>query len=229
MKREGVYSTTNQHGVTTEQAVEANYIPEGDVYRLIIRSNLPSAERFERWVFDEVLPSIRKHGGYLTEEKIEEALLNPDILIRLATDLKNECEARRLAEEEKAQIEEEKVWLEEKVKQDKPKVLFADSVSASEDTILIGDLAKFLRQNGIDIGQNRLFERLRNEGFLHRTGTRWNTPTQKAMDMGLFEVQERVIQKPDGSPILSQTTKVTGKGQLYFINRYLRQEEVKEA
>lgn len=121
VKREGVSQTTNQHGVTTQQVTELNFIPEGDVYRLITHSKLPSAERFERWVFDEVLPSIRRHGAYMTDETLEKALTSPDFLIQLATQLK----------EEKAKSAE----LAAKVEQDKPKVLFADAVTSSQNSI----------------------------------------------------------------------------------------------
>ena len=193
---------------------DKGFILEGDLYRLIIRSKLPSAEQFERWVFDEVLPSIRKHGGYLTPEKVEEALLNPDTLIRLATTLKEEREARRIAESKNAQLVE-------KVEADAPKVLFADSVAASRQSILVGEMAKLLRQNGLEIGQNRLFNRLRSEGFLSNAGERYNMPTQRAMEMGLFEIKEVTVTNADGSIRLTRTPKVTGKGQLYFVNRFL--------
>lgn len=182
-------------------------IPERDVYRLVMRSKLPSAEKFEEWVVGDVLPSIRKHGGYLTPEKVEEALLNPDTIIRLATELKEE-RAKRLA-------------LASKVQEDAPKVLFADSVSASSTSILVGELAKILKQNGIEIGQNRLFERLRQDGFLMKDGSSRNMPTQRSMDMGLFTIKETVINKPDGSVLVSKTVKVTGRGQVYFIDYFL--------
>lgn len=203
------------HPQSVGKTIEMSFIPEGDLYRLIARSKLPAAEQFERWVFDEVLPAIRKHGGYLTPEKVEEALLNPDVMIRLLTNLKEE-RAARIAAEEKT------VALEEKVEADAPKVQFANSVTASKQSILVGELAKLLRQNGAPFGQNRLFEKMRTDGFLHQTGSQKNMPTQKAVDMGLFEVQERTINNPDGSIRLTRTPKVTGKGQVYFINRYLK-------
>jgi len=183
------------------------YIPEGDLYRLIARSKLPAAERFEHWIFDEVLPSIRKHGAYLTPEKIEEVLSNPDTIIRLATDLKAEREKRQVLE---AQIE-----------QDKPKTIFADAVTASSTSILIGDLAKLIKQNGYDIGQKRLFEYLRENGYLIKSGNSKNMPTQKSMELELFEVKESAITNPDGSIRITKTTKVTGKGQVYFVNHFL--------
>ncbi len=187
---------------------EMSFISESDVYRLVCNSKLPDAVRFEKWVFEEVLPSIRRHGAYMTPETIQKTLSDPDFIIGLATRLKEE--------QRKAAL------LEATVRDSEPKVLFADAVSVSQSEILIGDLAKILKQNGIDIGQKRLFERLRNEGFLMKSGMSWNLPTQKAMDLGLFRVQEKAISKPDGSVLLSRTTRVTGKGQLYFTNYFLK-------
>lgn len=178
-------------------------IPEGDIYRLIAKSKLPSAEKFESWVFDEVLPSIRKHGMYATEDLLN----NPDLAIKAFTALKEEREKNRL--------------LQEDVKRMKPKEIFADAVSTSHTSILIGDLAKILRQNGIQTGQKRLFEWMRENGFLiKRNGADRNMPTQKAMEQGLFEVKESTVNNPDGSVRINRTTKVTGKGQQYFINKF---------
>lgn len=197
-----------KHRVLTDGGnQEVNFIPEGDLYRLIVRSKLPAAEKFERWIFDEVLPSIRKHGGYLTPEKIEEALLNPDTIIRLATNLKAEREAR--------------LALESKAKEDRPKVQFAESVIASDSTILIRELAKILKQNGIDTGEKRMFEWLRQNGYLiSKPGSDYNTPTQKSMQLGLFELQRTSITRADGSVLVKTTPKVTGKGQLYFVTKF---------
>ena len=181
-------------------------INESGLYSLVLGSKLPNAKKFKRWVTSEVIPAIRKHGGYLTAEKVEEALLNPDVLIRLATELKDEREARRA--------------LESKVADDAPKVLFAQAVEQAENSILVGDLAKLIKQNGTDIGQKRLFERLRAEGYLGTRGENYNMPTQRAMEMHLFRISERTINNPDGSVRLTRTVKVTGKGQVYFINRY---------
>lgn len=187
---------------------EAVFISEGDVYRLITHSKLPTAERFESWVFDEVLPSLRKHGGYLTTDKLEEVMNDPDAWIKMLTALKDE---RRQKEQ-----------LQLAVAENKPKVIFADAVAVSDTTILIGELAKLLKGNGIDIGQNRLFEKLRHDGFLiKRRGTDYNAPTQMAMELGLFKVKETAITHADGYVTISKTTKVTGKGQQYFINRFL--------
>ena len=184
-----------------------NFIPEGDVYRLIIRSKLPAAEQFESWVFDEVLPTIRRNGAYMTDDTLEYALTSPDFLIQLATKLK----------EEKAK----RIELEAQVEQDKPKVLFARAVETAHTSILIGDLAKILKQNGVQTGQKRLFEQLRQDGYLIKGGNSHNMPTQRAMEMGLFEVKESTVNNPDGSIRINRTTKVTGKGQTYFINKYM--------
>lgn len=183
------------------------FIPEGDVYRLIAHSKLPAAEQFESWVFDEVLPTIRRNGAYMTDDTLEHALTSPDFLIQLATKLK----------EEKAK----RIELEAQVEQDKPKVLFARAVETAHTSILIGDLAKILKQNGVQTGQKRLFEQLRQDGYLIKGGNSHNMPTQRAMEMGLFEVKESTVNNPDGSIRINRTTKVTGKGQTYFINKYI--------
>ena len=189
-----------------------NFIPEGDVYRLITHSKLSAAEKFEKWVFDEVLPTIHKHGAYMPPDKLEEVLLKPDTLIQLAQNLKAEQEKRRA--------------LEVKMEEQKPKVLFAESVEVAKTSILIGELAKLLKQNGINIGQNRLFEWLRNNGYLiKRQGSDYNMPTQRAMEMGLFEIKETTITHSDGHIHVSKTPKVTGKGQVYFVNLFLSREE----
>lgn len=196
------------HPQSPDKTIEMNFIPEGDIYRLAAKSELPGAERFESWIFDEVLPSIRKHGAYLTPETLEAAILNPDTMIRLCTALKDEQDKRKV--------------LEEKQEADRPKVLFADSVAASKTSILVGELAKLLKQNGVDIGQNRLFHWLRSNGFLiRRQGTDYNMPTQRAMEMGLFEIKETSITHADGHTSVNKTPKVTGKGQQYFVNAFL--------
>lgn len=182
------------------------FVNEPGLYALVLGSRKPEAKAFKRWITHVVIPAIRKHGGYLTAEKVEEALLNPDVLIRLATELKDEREARRA--------------LESKVAEDAPKVLFAKAVEQAENSILVGDLANLIKQNGTDIGQKRLFARLREEGYLGKTGASYNMPTQRAMEMQLFHISERTINNPDGSVRLTRTVKVTGKGQVYFINRY---------
>lgn len=183
-------------------------INESGLYSLILSSKLPTAKKFKRWVTSDVLPSIRKHGAYMTEETIEKAITNPDFLIRLATELKNEKEQRRLLEEEK--------------KINAPKVIFADAVNVSKTNITIGSLAKLLKQNGIQVGRNRLFDWLRENNYLISKGSDKNMPTQRSMEMGLFEVKEGTICKPNGEVTLTKTTTVTGKGQQYFINRILK-------
>ena len=201
------------HPQSPDKEIEISFIPEGDVYRLIVRSKLPSAEKFERWVFDEVLPTIRKHGAYLTPDTLEAALLNPDYLIKLATALKEETEKRKA--------------LEAREKENAPKVLFADSVGTSESTILIGDLAKIIRQNGVDIGRTRMFDWLRSSGYLMKDGQSKNMPTQYSMELGLMEIKERTVSTPSGT-IINKTPVITGKGQIYFVNKFLATEESRQ-
>lgn len=187
-------------------------INESGLYSLILSSKLPNAKKFKRWVTSEVLPSIRKHGAYMTENTLEEALTNPDFLIKLATELKEEQSKRKALEEEK--------------KLNAPKVIFADAVSTSKTSILIGELAKILKQNGIETGQRRLFEWLRiNKYLISRKGTDYNMPTQKSMELGLFEIKETSIAHADGHTSISKTPKITGKGQQYFINKFLEKAQ----
>lgn len=203
------------HPQSVNKTIEMLFINEGDMYRLITHSKLPDAEKFEKWVFDEVLPSVRKHGAYMTDQVLEKALLSPDYLIQLATQLKKEQEQRR-------QLESTVSEQQQKIEDDKPKVLFAEAVNASKSSILIGELAKILKQNGMDIGQNRLFKWLRESGYLiRRKGESYNMPTQSSLENGLFEIKESTGINPDGSIRVNKTTKVTGKGQLYFINKFL--------
>ena len=178
-------------------------INESGLYSLILSSKLPTAKAFKRWVTSEVLPSIRKHGLYAKDELLD----NPDIAIAAFKALKEEREARKALEAENAQMQ--------------PLALFAKSVSASGTSILIGDLAKLLKQNGYDTGQKRLFEELRQRSFLMKSGSSKNLPTQRGMELGLFEVKESTINNPDGSVRVTKTTKVTGKGQVYFVNLFL--------
>ena len=182
-------------------------INESGLYSLIMSSKLPQAKAFKRWVTSEILPAIRKHGAYLTDNALEEALTSPDFLIRLATQLKEEKEARLEAEK--------------KIEEQKPKVIFADAVSASKTSILIGDLAKLIRQNGVEVGQKRLFEWLRQNGWLMKSGNSKNMPTQRGMEMKLFEVKEGSYVDSNGVNVVTKTTKVTGKGQQYFVNVFL--------
>lgn len=182
-------------------------LTEQGVYFYLARSDKPKALPFQKWLAGEVLPSIRKHGTYMTPEVIEKTLTNPDFIIKLATELKQEQEKRKALETQAAI--------------DRPKTIFADAVAESKTSILIGDLAKLIKQNGFDIGQKRLFEWLRSKGWLIKSGSSKNIPTQRAMEHGLFEVKERTINAPDGHIIISKTTKVTGKGQVYFVNKFL--------
>ena len=176
-------------------------INESGLYALIFGSKLESAQRFKHWVTSEVLPAIRKTGSYQAPQGKE--------LLALAV-----LEAQKTIEEQNAEIERMR-----------PKEIFADAVKASDSSILIGDLAKILRQNGVDTGQKRLFEQLRNEGYLMKTGSSRNMPTQRYVADGLFQIKETVISNPDGSVRMTKTTKVTGKGQQYFLNKYLKKEE----
>lgn len=185
----------------------ATLINESGLYSLILSSKLPTAKKFKRWVTSEVLPNIRKHGTHMTPETIEKVLADPDTIIQIATQLKEERAKRMQAEVV--------------IEQQKPKVLFAQAVETSETSILVGQLAKLLTQNGVNIGQNRLFVWLRENGYLGKKGAHYNEPTQYAVERGWFEVVERTIPKPDGSVMVSRTTKVTGKGQIYFINKLL--------
>lgn len=199
---------TKRYTPTPSGKQEMNFISEGDIYRLAAKSELPGAEYFERWIFDEVIPSVRKHGIYATDETIEQMINNPDFGIRLLSKLKEEREQREA--------------LEYKVEQDKPKVLFADAVAASKAPMLIGELAKILKQNGVETGEKRLFAWLRDNGYLiKRKGTDYNAPTQRSMELGLFEVKETAVTHSDGHVTINRTTKVTGRGQQYFINKFL--------
>ena len=186
---------------------ETTIINESGLYNVILRSDKPEAKPFRKWVTSEVLPTIRRHGMYATPDTVEKMLADPDTTIKLLETIKQE-RAARLALEAKAEA-------------DKPKVLFADAVSASHTSILVGDLAKLLRQNGVEIGQNRLFSFLREKGYLCSQGERYNLPTQRSMDRGWFQVKETTINQPNGSVRITRTVKVTGKGQQYFINLFL--------
>ena len=186
---------------------ETTIINESGLYNVILRSDKPEAKPFRKWVTSEVLPTIRRHGLYATPDTVEKMLADPDTTIKLLETIKQERAAR--------------MALEAKAEADKPKVLFADAVSASHTSILVGDLAKLLRQNGVEIGQNRLFSFLREKGYLCSQGERYNLPTQRSMDRGWFQVKETTINQPNGSVRITRTVKVTGKGQQYFINLFL--------
>lgn len=204
---------TLKRGIATKQGnmSEMVLIPEGDIYRLIIRSKLSSAERFERWVFDEVLPAIHHNGGYIMgqENLSDSELMAKAILV-----------AQKTIEHKNQIIEQQKA----KIEADRPKTIFADAVSTSHTSILIGDLAKLICQNGVQTGQKRLFQWMRENGYLMKSGASYNMPMQRYIEQGLFEVKESSVQNPDGSVRVTRTTKVTGKGQLYFINKFLGNE-----
>ena len=185
----------------------AIFVNEDGLYDAILDSRKPEAKKFRKWVTSEVLPSIRKNGAYMTDEAIEKTLTDPDYLIKLATTLKEEKQRR--------------IEAENKLIEQKPSVVFAEAVETSRTSILIGELATILKQNGINIGQNRLYDWLRSNGYLIQSGDRKNRPTQKAMEMDLFEVLERTVQRGSEQPKIARTTKVTGKGQIYFINKFL--------
>ena len=183
---------------------EMTVINESGVYSLVFSSKLPTAKKFKRWVTSEVLPAIRKNGAYLTNEKAYDITHNPQSLADLLLQAGEQLKQKEII-----------------IQEMKPKALFADAVATADTSILIGDLAKLIKQNGYDIGQKRLFEWLRNHDYLIKNGNSKNMPTQKSMELKLFEVKERTINNPDGSVRITRTTKVTGKGQQYFINKFL--------
>lgn len=190
--------------ITTPSGIQTmKVINESGLYSLILGSKLPEAKRFKRWVTSEVLPSLRRNGMYAMDELLD----NPDLAINALQKLKEEREARRQLELQNAQM--------------KPKALFAEAVETSSTSILIGDMAKLLRQNGVEVGQRRLFDWLRTNGWLMKTGESRNMPTQKAMEKGYFEIRERTISNPDGSVRITKTPKVTGKGQVWLINEFM--------
>lgn len=194
---------------------ETNIVNEYGLYNLILASRKPEAKKFKRWVTHEVIPSIRKHGAYMTPEKIEEVLMNPDTIIQLATALKEEQQRRLQAER---QIEKQK-----------PKVLFAEAWEVSEHSILVGEMAKLLVRNGLkNMGQNRLFKWLRANGYLHKSGQQYNLPTQKSIELGIIEVKTRTIANPDGSVRVTKTPKVTVKGQIYFLEKFKEKLEIEK-
>lgn len=192
------------------QVVTKKFIDEGNLYRLIIKSKLPSAKRFEKWIMDEVLPSIRKHGAYMSEEVINKTLDDPDFIIEMATKLKYEREQRRL-------LEEKAKHLEATITIDKPYTNFGKSIATSSDAITIGQFAKVLNNNNINIGRNRLFSILRENGYLIKCGKDKNMPKQVYVKQGLFQVSEQIVRTVEGE-LLTATTLMTGKGQMYFLD-----------
>lgn len=188
-------------------------INESGLYSLILSSKMPEAKKFKQWVTSDVLPAIRQHGAYLTDQKALDITTNKDGLAELLKQAADQLEQKDI-----------------QIKKLEPKALFADTVSASDDTILIGELAKILKGKGVNIGQNRLFKWMRDNNYLiNRKGSDRNVPTQKSMDLGLFQIKETVINHPDGKPSIKKTPKVTGKGQRYFVNKFVALSEVMEA
>jgi len=187
------------------------FINESNLYKTIFQSRKESAERFSDWVTGEVLPSIRKNGGYISgqETMSDDELLEKAVLVA----------QRKIAERDRIIAKQQA-----KIEQDKPKTIFADAVSTSKTSILIGDLAKLICQNGVQIGQKRLFEWLRQNNYLIKSGSSRNMPQQRYVEQGLFEVKESNVQNPDGSVRITRTTKVTGKGQVYFVNKFINAE-----
>lgn len=208
-----VFGYLNELGVPT--CGHDGFIPENIFYRLAMKAKNAVAESFQAKVADEIIPSVRKHGAYLTDNAIERILSDPDTLIRLATELKEERAMRR-------HLEQENTRQAIQIEADAPKVLFANSVAASKSSILVYDLAKMMRQNDIDMGGRRLFEWLRDHGYLvRRHGKDYNMPTQRSMEMGLFEIKETAITHSDGRITTKRTPLVSGKGQVYFLTKFL--------
>ena len=193
----------------SQEVAKKGFIPENIFYRLAMKAKNETAEQFQAKVADEIIPSVRRQGGYIAGQ---DTLTDDELLERAVLVAK-----RKIAERDRV-IERQREELEKSV----PKIRFADAVSASGSTILIGELAKLLRQNGIDTGEKRLFEWMRQQKFLiSRKGTDYNMPTQRSMELKLFEVKVRAINNPDGSVRITKTTVVTGKGQQYFINKFM--------
>lgn len=186
---------------------ELTVINESGLYSLILSSKLPTAKKFKRWITHDVIPTIRKTGGYVNDT----AQFVDYYFGQLDTNQKQAL----------AMMFDESKRMSNQLKEQAPKVLFANAVEAAHTSILIGDLAKIIKQNGTDIGQKRLFDWMRRNGYLIKDGQSKNMPTQRAMDMGLFEVKESTINNPDGSVRITRTTKVTGEGQTYFVNKFL--------
>lgn len=214
--QKAVRDHTKEDGCTFRSVIDSigrsqqkKYINEGNLYRLIVKSKLPEAEKFESWVFDEVLPSIRKHGAYMTDNVLEKAIGDPDFMIGLLTNLKEEKQKR---------VEAEKI-----IEQNKPLVTFAQRCLQTKESILVRELAKLATDEGYNIGEKRLYTKLREWGLILKHNTE---PTQKAMNKNLFEVIKRVIQTPYGDKT-SHTTKVTPQGQIYIIERLLSESESK--
>lgn len=208
----GVQTGAKADGTPAMQNVKMTFVNEQGLYKVIFQSRKPEAEKFTDWVTGEVLPSIRRNGGYIAgqEDLTEKELLAKAVLV-----------CNRIIQEREKRIAD----LEQEALANEPKVQFADAVSVSNDCISIGELAKVLKGNGIDIGQNRLFDWLRNNGYLiRRNGIDYNVPTQKAMKLGLFKIKESTITTKNGNTLLTTCARVTGKGQQYFIRKFLEDD-----
>lgn len=199
-------TVTNRYGIVGNP--NQTIINESGLYSLILGSKLPSAKRFKHWVTSEVLPAIRQNGVYMTDDKAYDITHNPGSLADLLLQAGEQLKQKEII-----------------IQEMKPKALFADAVTTSHTSILVGDLAKIIKQNGYEIGQKRLFEWLRQNGYLIKSGSSKNMPTQKSMDLHLFEVKESTVQNPDGSVRVTKTPKCTGEGQVYFINKFLKGTE----
>ncbi|NKC42371.1 phage repressor protein/antirepressor Ant [Lactobacillus mulieris] len=198
-------TTTLIQGTGSNYKSKTVIVNESGLYSLILSSKLPTAKKFKHWVTSEVLPAIRQHGAYMTDEKAFDVVNNKSGLADLLQQAADQLKQKDI-----------------QIAEMKPKALFADSVATSNSTILVGELAKILRGNGIEIGQNRLFDWLRKNGYLiSKKGSSYNLPTQKSMNLGLFKIKETTINHSNGSVSISKTAKVTGKGQQYFINKFL--------
>lgn len=197
---------------------EVRVISESDVMRLICNSKLPAAVQFEKWVFEEVLPSIRKSGGYIAAKADE----SPEMIMARAIKLADETINRQ-----KLQLEEKDKKIAEvhrQIEMDKPKVVFADSIAVSKTSILVGEMAKLIKQStGVDIGQKRFFEYLRNKGYVHSQGSQRNLPTQRSVNAGWFEIKEGTVLNSNGVNVITRTPKITGKGQIYFVNLFAKE------
>ena len=187
---------------------QTTIINESGLYSLILSSKLPDAKKFKHWVTSEVLPTIRKHGAYMTDAKAAAIVTDKGSLADLLQQAAEQLKRKDI-----------------QIEQMKPKALFADAVSTSDTPILVGELAKILHQNGVSMGQNRMFRWLRDNGYLiSKKGTSYNMPTQRAMELGLFKIKENAITHSDGHVTITKTPKVTGKGQVYFVNKFVGEE-----
>lgn len=218
----GVQTGVKADGTPAIQQVEMLFVNEQNLYKVIMRSDKPQAEAFQDWVCGEVLPSIRKNGGYMAarEGETEQELLARAVLMAKATIDRQQLQLQE-TKQQLSIVSEINEQQERQLAEQRPKVLFAEAVETSDDVVLVRELATILTQNGYKIGQNRLFEELRERGFLCKGGSSKNQPVQRYVEMGLFEILKRDIHNPDGTSRVSTTTKVTGKGLVYFVNYFL--------